>query len=228
MKKNDVRVVDDQGLTCDGNVAVDPGGVLSGSNGGSDSSSKVVAANQSHHGNSKSGAEEENGKVGNEKESSNIEGSGNRNRDKCRIHFKLPIAQGGDGDDDITNNTHPGGVGDGVILSNDVEDSNNCEINADEESIDKLEHSPAVSIACARYWGEPSYFDTFPSSSDIATVVNLVKASVAKDNAGNYQVIDQEKMETLMGSLGKLENYSLVATLPQIELPENTSIDKMV
>ena len=227
MKKNDVRVVDDQGLTCDGNVPVDPGGVLSGSNGGSDSSSKVVAANQSHHGNSKSGAEEENGKVGNEKASSNIEGSGNRNRDKCRIHLKLAKAQGGDGDDDITNKTDPGGVGDGVILSNDVEDSNNCDINADEESIDILEHSPAVSINSARSF-EPSYFDSFVSSSEIATVVNLLKASVAKDNAGNYQVIDQEKMETLMGSLGKLENYSLVATLPQIELPEKTSIDQMV
>ena len=227
MKKNDVRVVDDQGLTCDGNVAVDPGGVLSGSNGGSDSSSKVVAANQSHHGNSKSGAEEENGKVGNEKASSNIEGSGNRNRDKCRIHLKLAKAQGGDGDDDITNKTDPGGVGDGAILSNDVEDSNNCDINADEESIDISEHSPAVSINSARSF-ETSYFDSFLSSSEIATVANLLKASVAKDNAGNYQVIDQEKMETLMGSLGKLENYSVVATLPQIELPEKTSIDEMV
>ena len=75
---DDVRDGDDQVLNDHGNVHDDAGGVGSGSNGGSDIASTVIAGNQSHSGKSKSVAEEENGKVGNNKESSNIEGSGNR------------------------------------------------------------------------------------------------------------------------------------------------------
>ena len=72
------------------------------------------------------------------------------------------------------------------------------------------------------------YFDNFPDSTDIATLVNLLKSSVAMDDAGNYRVTDRTKMKTLMESMVTLDQHCDGASLAHIASPKNTSPDKKV